>query len=193
MTGDGLRAWKQSGAGPKTFFLYAGDRLAMEEDAQGNVTAAYGWGADGLRQRFAPLTGVNTFYTYDPSGNLAQRVQSVPYQGTTAARYPDNVDTAVYDGFGQVLGDIDTGTAQAETYQDPVGFGGQFGYYTDAETGLVCLTHRYYDGKTGRFVNRDPIGYRGGINLYGFMGRASRRGTLPRLTVAGHSNSSSMS
>lgn len=82
----------------------------------------------------------------------------------------DIVDTAVYDAFGKVLGDIDTGTAQAETSPDPVGFGGQFGYYTDAETGLVCLTHRYYDGKAGRFVNRDPIGYKGGMNLYGFCG-----------------------
>ena len=45
---------------------------------------------------------------------------------------------------------------------DPAGFGGQFGYYTDTETGLLCLTHRYYDPGTGKFINRDPIGYAGG-------------------------------
>jgi RHS repeat-associated protein len=49
-----------------------------------------------------------------------------------------------------------------------VGFGGQYGYYTDNETGLLCLTHRYYDPGTGKFINRDPIGYAGGENLYGF-------------------------
>ena len=48
------------------------------------------------------------------------------------------------------------------------GFGGQFGYYTDTETGLLCLTHRYYDPGTGKFINRDPIGYAGGANLDGF-------------------------
>jgi len=65
-----------------------------------------------------------------------------------------------------------------------VGFGGQHGYYTDPETGLSLLTHRYYDAGAGRFVTRDPIGYRGGINLYGFAGnnpvnRMDPEGTAP--------------
>jgi len=51
-----------------------------------------------------------------------------------------------------------------------VGFGGQWGYYRDYTTGLYLLTHRYYDTGAGRFVTRDPIGYTGGINLYGFVG-----------------------
>ena len=34
---------------------------------------------------------------------------------------------------------------------DPLGFGGQSGYYTDTETGLLCLTHRYYDPGMGKF------------------------------------------
>jgi len=52
--------------------------------------------------------------------------------------------------------------------QNTSSHGGQFGYYTDTETGLLCLTHRYYDPGTGKFLNRDPIGYAGGENLYGF-------------------------
>ena len=51
-----------------------------------------------------------------------------------------------------------------------MGFGGQWGYYRDYTTGLYLLTHRYYDAGAGRFVTRDPIGYKGGINLYGFAG-----------------------
>ena len=49
-----------------------------------------------------------------------------------------------------------------------MGFGGQYGYYTDRETGLVLMGHRYYDPGTGRFLTRDPIGYGGGMNLYGY-------------------------
>jgi len=49
-----------------------------------------------------------------------------------------------------------------------VGFGGQHGYYKDGATGLYLLTHRYYDAGAGRFINRDPIGYGGGMNLYGY-------------------------
>jgi len=72
-----------------------------------------------------------------------------------------------YDGFG--LGY--TATADGSGREDPaVGFGGQWGYYRDYTTGLYLLTHRYYDTGAGRFVTRDPIGYTGGINLYGFTG-----------------------
>jgi RHS repeat-associated protein len=61
----------------------------------------------------------------------------------------------------------------------PVGFGGQWGYYTDADNqltmaggptnmGLILLGRRYYDPATGRFLTRDPIGYEGGFNVYAY-------------------------
>ena len=52
-------------------------------------------------------------------------------------------------------------TGSGVRQHDPSGFGGQFGCYTDTETGLLCLTHRYYDPGTGKFVNRDPLGTAG--------------------------------
>ncbi|MBE0777030.1 RHS domain-containing protein, partial [Escherichia coli] len=40
------------------------------------------------------------------------------------------------------------------------------GQYLDRETGLHYNLHRYYDPDVGRFMVTDPIGQRGGLNLY---------------------------
>ena len=42
--------------------------------------------------------------------------------------------------------------------------------YLDVETGFYYYGFRYYDPVTGRWLNRDPLGEAGGLNLYGFVG-----------------------
>ena len=37
---------------------------------------------------------------------------------------------------------------------------------------MAYYGYRYYDPKTGRWPSRDPIGERGGMNLYGFVGNS---------------------
>jgi RHS repeat-associated protein len=49
----------------------------------------------------------------------------------------------------------------------PLGYASQ---YTDRETGLVYYGLRYYKPDEGRFINRDPIGVAGGLNLYAMVG-----------------------
>ena len=44
------------------------------------------------------------------------------------------------------------------------------GEQTDAESGLTYMRNRYYQPSTGRFIQRDPIGYAGGLNLYAYCG-----------------------
>lgn len=77
--------------------------------------------------------------------------------GQTVARYD-------YDAFGSRI----TNTAP-ELGEDvcPFGFSTKL---TDGETGLVYYGYRYYSPEMGRWVSRDPIGERGGINLYGMVG-----------------------
>jgi RHS repeat-associated protein len=53
--------------------------------------------------------------------------------------------------------------------------------YQDAETGLLYYGFRYYDPVTGRWLNRDPIGEAGGLNLYGMVGNDA----VNRLDVLG--------
>lgn len=75
-----------------------------------------------------------------------------------------------YDAWGQLM---------AGTNSTPYGYKGQWGYYTDGETGLLLLTYRYLDPTTGRFLTRDPIGYEGGMNLYAYVGNGVIGGKDP--------------
>jgi RHS repeat-associated protein len=38
-----------------------------------------------------------------------------------------------------------------------------------SDPGLILCTHRYYDPLNARWLTRDPIGYDGDINLYGYV------------------------
>ena len=42
--------------------------------------------------------------------------------------------------------------------------------YQDDESDLVYYGYRYYNASTGRWLSRDPIGEKGGINLYVLVG-----------------------
>ena len=145
--GDGLRAWKQSG-GVTTYYLYDGKDPVCELNSSGQVNGVSMFGANGLLNYNGSGHGT-LYYAFDERGNVAERVD-----GT------GNVpSTDLYDAYGKQLAGA----------SDPYGFGGQAGYRTDPETGLIYLTNRYYDPGTGRFLSRDPSGYGGGINLYSYV------------------------
>jgi RHS repeat-associated protein len=44
------------------------------------------------------------------------------------------------------------------------------GYRFDPETQLYYVRNRTYSPPLGRWLQRDPIGYSGGVNLYGYLG-----------------------
>jgi RHS repeat-associated protein len=72
------------------------------------------------------------------------------------------VDTAAYTGFGEFLG----GSTDRR-----YGFAGAWQYQSHPGTGFPFLHvgHRYYDPAIGRFLQRDPIGIGGGVNVYGYV------------------------
>ncbi len=64
-----------------------------------------------------------------------------------------------YDEFGNVTNDTNPGFTV-------FGFAG--GLY-DQDTGFVRFGARDYDGSVGRWTSKDPIGFAGGRNLYGYV------------------------
>jgi RHS repeat-associated protein len=70
-----------------------------------------------------------------------------------------------FDAYGAKISPANTGEVESQktfvgglSVQDEV-----------ADTGLMMMGHRFYDpGLLGRFLNRDPIGFRGGMNLFAY-------------------------
>ena len=44
------------------------------------------------------------------------------------------------------------------------------GLYSHLPSGLSFATYRAYSAEVGRWINRDPIGERGGLNVYEYVG-----------------------
>ncbi len=157
---DGLRAKKTVSSG-RTYYLYDGDQV-VGEFASGNsyLSALNTWGANGLLARHTQAG--SWYYTFDMLGNVAQKLNSA---GTV-------LSSSTFDPAGN--------QATNDTNPDPYsGFGGQWGYVSDYETGLTLLGHRFYDSGTQRFLTRDPISYDGGINLYAYVGNNPVNDTDP--------------
>jgi RHS repeat-associated protein len=120
-------------------------------DLSGTMDGAGGVGGLLFVTRHAsPIT--SHFAAYDGNGNVVALVKAA--DGTVSAVYE-------YDPFGQTL--RATGPMANE---NPFRFSTK---RTDNTTGLVLYEYRVYSASLGRWLSRDPISERGGMNLYGFV------------------------
>ncbi len=140
-----------------TRFLYDGDQVIAETDGSGAITAKYVYGP-GLDEPIRMVRGTTTsYYNADGLGSIIALTDST---GAIVERYR-------YDVFGQVQI-----TDAAGNLRSSSAFGNRFlftGRELDAETALYYYRARYYNPKLGRFLQRDPVGYTAGINLYSYV------------------------
>ncbi len=145
-------------------FTYDGWLPIVEVIEAGEVisTNTYVWGKD-LSGSFQGAGGIggllavkqgNAWYFlfYDANGNITAYFDE---SGSVVAEY-------AYDAFGYTI-------SQSGSMADSFRYRFSTKYY-DAETELYYYGLRFYSRDLHRWLNRDPIEERGGLNLYGFCG-----------------------
>jgi len=166
-----LIKWANAANGTSSAFTYDGQgRLVQIIDSKGNATTAnhsYTWcgsvrclahdntqsGSPVSTQYFgqgAIIGGTPYYYVKDRLGSVTQLISTA---GVIASQY-------TYDPYGNR-------TTVSSTVVADIGYAG---YFTHAVSGLDFTAHRAYDPVHARWVNRDPIGEAGGVNLYAYVG-----------------------
>lgn len=131
-------------------------------DASGNLIVEATDNGNTIRAEYVYLNGerlakidsaTNNVYHYI-NDHLGTPVKMINQSGQV-------VWSAAYTPFGEAHVD------PSSTVENNFRYRGQ---YYDAETGLHYNWHRYYDPSLGRYLESDPIGQSGGLNLYAYAG-----------------------
>ena len=155
-------------AGVTSFYIYQG----------WNVTAEYTGSTPALSK--TNLWGMDLSGSLQGAGGVGGllAVTEIPVSSAPVTYYP------LYDGNGNITEYIDgSATVVAHYVYDPFGNttvatedkADDFSYRfstkpIDQATGLYYYGYRYYAPNLGRWISRDPIEERGGLNVYGFVG-----------------------
>lgn len=121
-----------------------------EYDGGGNLIANYVYGL-GLVYK-VDTSDKPYFYHYNFTGSTVAMTDT---NGNIINKY-------AYTPFGRLAGSV-------ESVPNPFRYVGKSGVMDD-KSGLFYMRARYYDPEVGRFITKDPIGFDGGVNLYGYVG-----------------------
>jgi len=143
----------------QTRFVWDGSHLLQEVHLDGRYTYIYT-----APDSYEPLAQVRDWTTED--GESRQQIHYFHCDQIGIPREITDKDGNLlwlgsYTGWGRLKEE----TKVTDTAYQPFRLQNQ---YADRETGLHYNFFRYYEPNAGRFVNQDPIGLRGGNNLYTF-------------------------
>jgi RHS repeat-associated protein len=134
-----------------TFYIYDNQNIIAEYDQNNTQTASYIYGPNIDEPLSAEIKNTRIYYHADGLGTITSLTN---HMGITVQKYD-------YDSFGNIkFTPFPHWIKQPYTYT-----GREF----DTETGLYYYRARYYDPKVGRFVTKDPIGFKGGINVFDYV------------------------
>ncbi|XXT19766.1 RHS repeat-associated core domain-containing protein [Sorangium sp. So ce429] len=144
----------------------------------GKARTEYFWDEHRLAAELGP-TGALRIYVY-PGPNALVPLMFVDYESIAAdpasgkVYYPIGNQIGVPLHIEDQMGNVAWMVICADPYGELVVASGSAikyalrfpGHYLDVETGLHYNRFRYYDPRLGRYIQSDPVGQSGGINLY---------------------------
>jgi RHS repeat-associated protein len=150
----GRRSVKALTGGAKTLFLHAGQTEIADIDG---ATSA-------VLRRYIPGSAPGQWVAFvDEQAAGAIKYVHQNRLGSVVALSSATGSVAVSDKFSYDA----YGKSAAPVGGFPFRYTGQ---RLDPETGLYYLRARYYDPGNGRFLQNDPVGVDGGLNLYAYVG-----------------------
>jgi RHS repeat-associated protein len=163
----------------QTRFVYDGNQIVMRFDGMGSgslqansLSDRYLWGpaVDQLVADEQLQTTPQVVWSLGDSLNTVRDLATCS-NGTTMV-----VNHRVFSAYGELLRQTSPQTSGVPATDCLFAYTGRA---LDETTGLQNNGNRWYDGKTGRWLSEDPIGFLGGLNLYEYVGDAPLRGVDP--------------
>ncbi len=145
--------------GAVTHYYYNGKKLFAEGDGTKilKIYTSDDEGALGMTRKIYTSSGTfshfqRLYYLFDNLGSVTALTDDT---GRPVQYYQ-------YDAYGQIT----------NATGDPINsitFVGRYYGQKDWDTGFIYFWHRWYDAQLGRWISRDPVGVKGGVNLYGYV------------------------
>ena len=132
----------------ETRYLWCGERICQARNASDAIIRRY---YEEGELHVSSTGNTPYYYAQDHLGSVRDLVDA---SGKALASYD-------YDPYGQPTRATTNGSARAD-YR-------YAGLFYHAPSGLYLTHYRAYDPVTARWLSRDPIGERGGVNLYAYV------------------------